>query len=213
MHLVRGPGRIALSLVERLVVLAVRGVLTSMFWPALRSALEKASRGRDASNCGKSAQPCSCMQVRTAVASRRQAARSHGTARARVDAPRGRARSRLLSETRAGFSLPRGIPRSWAISSAAGHGGRGTICPGRSSAHGSAVENHPWQGGGCSRNVRGRQLRKDDYAQSPAFDVAMHAKLAPAIGVLFADGHGRECAQFDPASMTTEYPRGCWYSF
>ena len=53
----------------------------------------------------------------------------------------------------------------------------------------------------------------DDYAQSPAFDESRRSRLAPAINIVFADGHVRACAIFDTNSMTTQYERGRWYSF
>lgn len=54
---------------------------------------------------------------------------------------------------------------------------------------------------------------KDDYTQSPAFDENGRSRLPGGVAVLFADGHVRECARFDPATMTTEYSPGRWYSF
>jgi prepilin-type N-terminal cleavage/methylation domain-containing protein len=205
----------AFTLVELLVVLAVCGVLTSLLVPALRAASEKANHGRDASNLRQ----IGAALLMYAGENGGRFPQAGGPVTWYGTSPGGRpawARqiAPYIGDARRVFASPRNPEESgYFLGSRPAMAAEGRFAPvvlQRMEAPSQTI-----LGGvvGAPEMFTPGDWDKDDYTQSPAFDDAMRSRLAPSIGILFADGHVRECAEFDPGSMTTEYRRGCWYSF
>jgi len=217
-----GPGpqsaRSGFSLIELLVALAVVVLLAALAFPALQRAAEKSRASRDAGNL-----------------------RQIGAGLLMFAAENSGRLPEAGGDIPWGTTSPKGLP-PWTEQVAPYLGGRREVFISPlghldKSDPGYFLGSHPAHaslGGfgpvllprmespsqtllagtvGSSENFHRGDWDPDDYTQSPAFDENRRSRLAPAVNIVFADGHVRACPVFDTNSMTTQYERGRWYSF